>query len=131
MTGYSINLFYIGPKAYMLAHAFAWSKMIENHKKTFFIMRTRDSWKAHVEIWTKMSIHICVWVFCARNEKSIFYDDFQVFFKIIFDHRNACASLPFLVEIYSKWLKKPILVSLHTMVEFVFDLRSSVIYCWS
>ena len=112
----------------MLAHAFTWSKTRKNtqkiFKKYFFIVRMRDSRKAHAtwncwganSFWVSTSVwesllnakklHFsscsCVsltWVSRTYNEKSTFLN-FQAFF-IVFDHVNACASMPSQVEIHN------------------------------
>ena len=57
------------------------SKTLENDEKsTFFIMRTRGSYKA--------------------QEEKYFFNHFQIFL-VIFDHANACASMRLLVEIHN------------------------------
>ena len=51
----------------------------------------------HVMLQTAMAVTWPCFIFCAHM---YFFDNFQVIF-IVFDHANACASMPLLVEIHN------------------------------
>ena len=134
--GIAIEWLSIPPLVYltskhMLAHA-----LVENNEKNskniqkllFFIVRMRDSHKAHARTWRKCSFlafmsgshmlvdtqklvapqqfHVMflrepyVRVSCVPWKK-YFFDNFQAFF-VVFNHANACASMHSLVEIHNR-----------------------------
>ena len=102
----------------MLAHAFAWSKLMENipksWKSTFFFIRTRGSCrlmkknkeKSYLGAFRKNKcvliryIPSSTWASRIHDGKGTF-SQFQMFF-IFFNHVNACASMHSLAEIHNR-----------------------------
>ena len=96
-------LLYILTNKRMLAHLFTWSKTIKKgykifKKSTFFIIPTRDSWKAHARTWRKMrflALYFYVsltWASCAYDEKITFLIFFKRFslFSTMWTRAQAC-----------------------------------------